>query len=134
MRQGVRRPLGFGMTREELIGRLKQDEDALVERKTKPDRSGVTETIAAFANSVEPGQEAVLFLGVRPDKTVVGVEAPDPAGHADDIGHRGAPRKHLRSAPAASVCQKGPLVRGGPGHTRGILGHASRGVAFDPWR
>src|SRR5260370_39278258 len=65
------------MTRDELLERLKQDEDALVERKTKGDRSGVMETLVAFANSVEPGQEAVLFLGVRPDKTVVGVENAD---------------------------------------------------------
>lgn len=118
MRQGVRRPLGFGMTREELIGRLKQDEDALVERKTKPDRSGVTETIVAFANSVEPGQEAVLFLGVRPDKTVVGVEALDPRDTRTTSDTKGRPastyaaRPPLPSARNARSCA---VVRGTPG-------------------
>lgn len=61
------------MTPAELVGRLKQDEDPYVERKTQGARSDVVEALVAFANSVPPGREAVLFLGVRPDKTAVGV-------------------------------------------------------------
>ena len=65
------------MTRDDLLALLRQHEDAFVERKAKAHRSGVIETIVAFANSVPPGQEAVLFLGVRDDKTIVGVENAD---------------------------------------------------------
>ena len=35
------------------------------------------ETLVAFANSVPPEREAVLLLGVRPDKTPVGVDDGD---------------------------------------------------------
>ncbi len=65
------------MTTEELLIRLRQDEDGLVERKTTGHKTDVLKAVVAFANSVAPGTEAVLFIGQRPDKTVAGVENPE---------------------------------------------------------
>jgi predicted HTH transcriptional regulator len=53
---------------QELIIRLKSEEDNFVERK--PDgvkRGEIRETIVAFANSLSEGQTGVLFIGVRDD-------------------------------------------------------------------
>ena len=65
------------MTRDELLEKLRQGEDGFVERKAKGHRSAVLETMVAFANSVPPGREAVLFIGQRSDKRIVGVEDAD---------------------------------------------------------
>lgn len=65
------------MTREELERRVRHDEDGLTERKQSGRRDGVIPTIVAFANSTPPGREAVLYVGVRPDKTVVGIDGAD---------------------------------------------------------
>ena len=48
-----------------------------MERKSSPKHDQVLAVVVAFANSVPPGREAVLFLGVRPDGTTVGLDNPD---------------------------------------------------------
>ena len=65
------------MTRAELVARIRQSEDPFVERKSNPDHDDVLAAVVAFANSVPPGREAVLYLGVRPDGTPVGIDNPD---------------------------------------------------------
>lgn len=61
------------MTRAELLARLTQDENALVERKEAAHQTEVAEAVVAFANSTPPEQEAVLILGQRADKTIAGL-------------------------------------------------------------
>ena len=63
--------------RSELLRRLRQPEDAFVERKTSPDRHEVARTIVAFANSTPAGGEAFLFIGVEPDGALRGVKDAD---------------------------------------------------------
>jgi schlafen family protein len=65
------------MNREELLARMGHQEDPFVERKTTPHVSDVIAALVAFANSVPPGREAVLFLGVKPDGSPVGVDNAD---------------------------------------------------------
>src|SRR2546426_10207171 len=65
------------MTKDELRVLLDQDEDGFVERKQTGHQSQVVDSIVAFANSVPQGREAVLFIGQRPNKEVIGVENPD---------------------------------------------------------
>ena len=66
------------MRSEDLVQRLKDDEDGFTERK--PDgvnRSDLRRTIVAFANSVPEERSAILFIGVANDGTVNGVSNPD---------------------------------------------------------
>jgi hypothetical protein len=49
----------------ELLARMKNFEDHLVERKTIGDQKDWRKTVVAFANSVPVGLPAVLFIGVR---------------------------------------------------------------------
>jgi hypothetical protein len=63
--------------RSELLRRLRQPEDAFVERTTSPDRHAVARTIVAFANSTPAGGEAFLFIGVEPDGALRGVKDAD---------------------------------------------------------
>lgn len=53
-------------TDEELLVRLADEEDALVERKSKAHRSDVCAAVCAFANSLRAPATGVLFLGVDP--------------------------------------------------------------------
>jgi hypothetical protein len=64
------------VTREELAVLVLAHEDSFVERKTTPHRTDVVETLVAFANT-HHDREAVLFLGVQPDGTPVGVKDPE---------------------------------------------------------
>lgn len=61
-----------------LIARLKNHEDALIERKPENvnDRE-LRKELVAFANSVPLGQEAVLFIGVSDSGEFLGVSNPD---------------------------------------------------------
>jgi len=52
-------------------------EDNLVERKVESDLKDLLKTLVAFANSVRPGQVAVLLIGEQDDGTVQGVSNPD---------------------------------------------------------
>jgi len=49
----------------DLLARMKNFEDHLVERKTIKDEKDWKKTAVAFANSVPVGLPAVLFIGVR---------------------------------------------------------------------
>lgn len=49
----------------ELLARMRNFEDHLVERKTIKDEKDWKKTAVAFANSVAVGLPAVLYLGVR---------------------------------------------------------------------
>ena len=49
---------------DELRRRLKNDEDALVERKPTVKDNNIRPAVVAFANSLQPGTTGVLFLGV----------------------------------------------------------------------
>jgi len=60
------------------IGKLDgTGEDNLTEFKVSFDRRQVRKTLVAFANSVQKGQQAALFLGVRDDGSPEGVDGPD---------------------------------------------------------
>lgn len=62
----------------ELLDRLRNDEDSLVERKSEGvNRAELRRTLVAFANSVPDGRSAVLFIGVRDDGSIQGVKSPD---------------------------------------------------------
>lgn len=66
------------MTRDELYRRLGDQEDNFVERKpAKVNRRDIRRTIVAFANSLEEGREAILFIGVKDDGSVEGCPNPD---------------------------------------------------------
>jgi hypothetical protein len=67
-------------TKEGLLARLADPEDALVERKGNwNDREEVREAVVAFANSVRGSDTGVLFLGVNTDGT--------PSGKVQDADH-----------------------------------------------
>src|SRR5712691_1218106 len=59
----------------DLLGRLKNFEDHLVERKTIKDEKDWKKTAVAFANSVPVGLPAVLYIGVRDNGEI---ETPQP--------------------------------------------------------
>ncbi len=65
----------MSLTRQELLDRLKLHEDSFVERK--PEGGEWKPTLVAFANSVPHGREAVLYIGVRDDGTIVGLSNAD---------------------------------------------------------
>jgi hypothetical protein len=65
------------MTDDEIQRRLKDREDHFVERKTEGDHKDFLKTIVAFANSVPDNQTAILFIGVRDDGKVAGLQNPD---------------------------------------------------------
>ncbi len=64
-----------GLIRQELLNRLKDDEDSFVERKLEGD--DLKRTIVAFANSVPSDREAILYIGVRNDGAISGVTNAD---------------------------------------------------------
>lgn len=65
--------------RADLLRRMHQVEDNFVERKTTPRRREVVDALVAFANAVPVGCEAVLFLGVGPDRKPRGLQDADAA-------------------------------------------------------
>jgi hypothetical protein len=66
------------MTPDQLIGIIGAHEDALVERKPEgTNRADLRQTIVAFANTVPVEREAVLFVGVRDNGDIQGVQNPD---------------------------------------------------------
>jgi hypothetical protein len=63
---------------KELLARISSGEDSLTE--FKPQGAGSSDfkkTLVAFANSVPDGYEALLFIGISNDGTIVGVDNPD---------------------------------------------------------
>ncbi|MGO9011344.1 MAG: helix-turn-helix domain-containing protein [Bryobacteraceae bacterium] len=58
------------LTDGDLLNRLKNCEDAFVERKTAADSKDWLKTVVAFANSTPIGFPAVLFIGARDDGTI----------------------------------------------------------------
>lgn len=65
------------LTTDDLLLRLADMEDSFVERKTKNDLKDCLKTVVAFANSTPIGYPAIMFVGVRNDGVVEGVENPD---------------------------------------------------------
>lgn len=63
------------LTRAELLERLAQHEDSFVERK--PEGADFKPTLVAFANSVPPGRDAILYVGIRDDGKVLGLANAD---------------------------------------------------------
>ena len=61
--------------RADLITRLEHHEDSFVERK--PNASDLEATVVAFANSVPVGREAIIYVGVRDNGEVTGVDNTD---------------------------------------------------------
>lgn len=64
----------------ELLARMKNFENHLVERKTVKDEKDWKKTAVAFANSVQVGLPAVLFIGVRDNG-----EIQTPQKNLDDV-------------------------------------------------
>lgn len=61
-----------------LIRRLKNPEDAYVERKPESAKgSELRKTIVGFANSVPEAIDGILFLGVSNEGTILGISGPD---------------------------------------------------------
>ena len=66
------------ISRDELLKRITDFEDAFTERKPEGVSSGeIRETLVAFANTVMSPRVAVLFWGVADDGHIVGLTNPD---------------------------------------------------------
>ncbi len=66
------------MAHNEIKARLSDKEDNFVERKPKTVKNAeIRQTVVAFANSVPEGREALLFIGIRDDGTIEGVDNTD---------------------------------------------------------
>lgn len=66
------------MTDEELIGRINNQEDNWIERKSKGvSTEDIRKTSVAFANSVSDDELAVLFIGVSDNGNIDGVDDTD---------------------------------------------------------
>jgi hypothetical protein len=77
------------MTTQELLDRLANHEDNFVERKPKNvNRREIRKTVVAFANSVPEGRTGVLFIGVRDDGRIEGVDSTERQSEIDDICER----------------------------------------------
>ncbi len=61
------------MTKAEIEAMLKQDEDAFLERKESAQHTDIKQSIVGFANTVPQGREAVLLIGQRSNKSIVGI-------------------------------------------------------------
>lgn len=63
---------------DQLLKRLSDHEDNFVERKPENVNSReIRRTLSAFANTLSPGNEAILFVGVGDDGSIIGVENTD---------------------------------------------------------
>jgi hypothetical protein len=69
--------MNVGLTDDDILSRLSNLEDSFVERKTEGDSGDWLKTVVAFANSLPLGYPAILFIGVRNDGTVQGLENPE---------------------------------------------------------
>lgn len=66
------------MPNDELINRLRNEEDNFVERKPgNTNRREIRKTVVAFANSMPEGRTGVLFIGIRNDGIIEGISTPD---------------------------------------------------------
>ena len=65
------------MTKDELKEFLQQEEDGFLERKETAHHSDIKESLVSFANAVPYGREAVVLIGQRRDKKVLGVSNAD---------------------------------------------------------
>ena len=63
------------LSNQDLLARLRSDEDHFTERKTFKDRNGWLRTAVAFANSAPIGWPGILFIGVTRDGRI---ETPAP--------------------------------------------------------
>jgi schlafen family protein len=69
--------MNIHLSNEDYLSRLSNLEDSFVERKTEGDSGDWLKTVVGFANSVPVGYPAILFIGVRDDGSVQGLENPD---------------------------------------------------------
>ena len=88
------------LTEADLLGRMKNFEDHLVERKTVRDEKDWKKTAVAFANSVPVGLLAVLYIGVRNNG-----EIENPQANMDEIQKKFNQRIQ-RVYPQNCVCAK----------------------------
>src|SRR2546425_12900089 len=70
-------------TEADLLARMRNFEDHLVERKVSKDEKDWKKTVVAFANSAPVGLPAVLYIGVRDNGEI---ETPQP--NLDEIQRR----------------------------------------------
>jgi hypothetical protein len=62
---------------DEILAKLRDLEDSFIERKTEGDSSDWLKTVVAFANTAPVGYPSILFIGVRDDGSIQGLENPD---------------------------------------------------------
>lgn len=65
------------ITDSDILSRLDNMEDSFVERKTEGDSGDWLKSVVAFANSTPIGYPALLFIGVKNDGTVQGLQNSD---------------------------------------------------------
>jgi predicted HTH transcriptional regulator len=74
------------MTRFEILQLLTSPEGPLVERKSKGIKPNeIRQSVVAFANSLNAGEEAVIFVGVRNDGEVQGLSDAEADARQKDI-------------------------------------------------
>src|ERR1700733_2030489 len=71
------RTMNVALSDKDILSRLTNLEDSFVERKTEGDSADWLKTVVAFANSLPHGYPAILFIGVRNDGSIQGLENPD---------------------------------------------------------
>jgi predicted HTH transcriptional regulator len=69
--------MNIDLSDENIVLRLSNLEDSFVERKTEGDSADWLKTVVAFANSLPYGYPAILFIGVKNDGSIQGLENPD---------------------------------------------------------
>lgn len=65
------------LTDQDILLRLKSFEDGLVERKVQSDIGDCLKTAVAFANTAPIGVPGILFVGVRDNGEIQGIQNPD---------------------------------------------------------
>jgi predicted HTH transcriptional regulator len=65
------------MTDDEIRRRLTDFEDGWIERKSQGvNNHDIRKTLVAFANALSQGEQAILFIGISDDGTILGVDDP----------------------------------------------------------
>jgi hypothetical protein len=105
---------------DELLERLKDEEDALVERKPTADKDEIRAAACAFANTVKDPNTGVLFLGVARDGTPNG-KMTNPDDTQRQIRNKYLPRCY----PPIEGFQTYALTVGGK-HAVAVVVHESR--------
>ncbi len=105
---------------DELLERLKDEEDALVERKPSEDRDEIRAAVVAFANTVKEPNTGVLFLGVDKHGVANG-KITDPDEVQRHIRNKYLPRCY----PPIEGFQSYALTVGG-NHVVAVVVHESR--------